>query len=202
MDVRAGGLLRTAYLFSPQGWVPTRFQMLHVGISSDSSKLAAINRWPCGLIRNPIYYLCVWDLPSGTLLHSLECDDIQVFQWSWTDQYLLFKPRCGNPRYLNAETFQEEALEHPGDRFQEPNNHLYGEGNMLKIRLSSGREGPLFSALPSNLDLKESIQFSSRGDRACIISRDGYFFLLNTSGLGAYMEISDLRFEPEVSCIN
>src|SRR5258708_4675633 len=82
VDVRAGGLLRTAYLFSPQGWVPTRFQMLHVGISSDSSKLAAINRWPCGLIRNPIYYLCVWDLPSGTLLHSLECGDIHEIQWS------------------------------------------------------------------------------------------------------------------------
>src|SRR5258708_1881124 len=107
-------------------------------------------------------------------------------------QYLFFKPRRGNPRYLNAETFQEEVLEHPGDRFQAP-NHLYLEGNELKIRLSNGREGPLFSALPSDLHVK---YFSSRGDRACIFSKDRRVLLLNTSGLEAYMEICDVQFAP------
>ncbi len=194
VDVQAGGLLPTAYLFSPQGWDLTRFgmEMLHVRISFDSSKLAVINGWYDGQNRNWIYYLCVWDIPSGTLLHSLECGDTCILQWSCMDQYLLFKPQHGNPWYLYTETFQEEALEHPSDHFQEPNNHLYHEGNMLRIWLSSRREGLLFLALPSNLGLNEYAMFSSWGDWACIISWDGYFFLLNTSGLEAYMEISDL----------
>src|SRR5258708_15615191 len=95
VDVRAGGLLPTAYLFSPQGRDPTGFKMetRYVGISFDSSKLAAINRWHDEQTRKWIYYLCVWDLPSGTLLHSLECGDARVIQWSSTNQYLLFKPQ-------------------------------------------------------------------------------------------------------------
>src|SRR5258708_6851818 len=178
MDVRAGGLLPTTYSFSQRRDL-TEFEMetRRVGISFDSSKLAAINSY--GRIRNRISYLCVWDLPSGTLLHSLEWRGIHEIQWSWTDQYLLFKPRRGNPRYLNAETFQEEVLEHPGDRFQRP-NHLYHKGNMLRIRLSSGREWLLYSALPSNLRV---YLFSSRGDRACVISTAERLLLLNTSGL-------------------
>src|SRR5260221_12832021 len=149
-----------------------------------------------GVTSRPESGYCVWDLPSGTLLHSLECGDARVIQWSSTDQYLLFKPRRGNPRYLNADTFQEEALEHPGDRFQESINPLYDDRGTLRIQLPSGREGPLFSALPSNLRVS---LFSSRGDRACIISWDGRLLLLNTSGLEAYMEICNLQFEPEVS---
>ncbi len=201
VDVRAGGLrlLPTAYSFPPQGWDATEMDIECVGISFHSSKLAAI-LWRCNRASGKeIRYLCVWDLPSGTLLHSLECSYIDVFQWSWTDQYLLFKPWRGNPRYLNAETFQEEILEHPGDRFHGPNHlHYYREGNMLGIQLPSGREGPLFSALSSHLNPRF---FSSRGDRACIFSLDGQLLLLNTSGLAAYMEICDLQFEPEVSRI-
>src|SRR6266436_5937555 len=71
MDVRAGLLLPTTYSFSPQG--QNEGIVESVGISFDSSKLAAINSWHEGPFRNWIYYLCVWDLPSGTLLHSLEC---------------------------------------------------------------------------------------------------------------------------------
>src|SRR5258708_1299394 len=196
VDVRAGVLMPTTYSFSPQG--QNEGSVKWVGISFDSSKLAAIKLW-YGPSHEQIHYLCVWDLPSGTLLHSLECGDTDVFQWSWTDQYLLFKPWRGNPQYLNAETFQEEVLEHPGDRFQGP-SHLYHEfkGNMLRIRLSSGREEPLFSALPSNLVARF---FSSRGDRACIFSGDRQLLLLNTSGLETYMEICRLHFEPDVSRI-
>ena len=36
------------------------------------------------------------------------------------------------PRYLNTKTFQEEILEEPGDRFQEP-NHLCRYGSKLLI---------------------------------------------------------------------
>src|SRR5260370_41146236 len=129
----------------------------------------------------------VWDLPSGTLLHNLECNG--QIKWSSTDQYLLFKPLGGNSRYLKAETFQEEVLEHPGDRFQRP-NHLYCDEEKLKIRLN-GREGPLFSALPLNHDV---IGFSFRGDRACILSRDGRFLLLDISCLEAYLDICN--FSP------
>ena len=136
-----------------------------------------------------IQYIYVWDLPSGTLLHSLECNErVYEIQWSSTDQYLLFKDWDGNPRYLNAETFQEEVLEHPGDRFWRP-NHLYHDRRKLKIRLN-GREGPLFSALPLNLNAKD---FSFRGDRACILSSNGRFLLLDISGLEAYLDICNLR---------
>ncbi len=161
----------------------------HVGISYDSSKLAAAGHYIPNINKS---YVCVWDLPSGTLLHTLECyESIYKMQWSRTDQYLFFKSWDEDPRYLNAETFQEEILVHPGDRFQEP-NQLYCKGNMLRIWLSSGREGPLFSALPSTFYVKD---FSSHGDRACIISLDGQLLLLDTSGLEAYMEICDLQFE-------
>ncbi len=193
MDVRAGVPLPTAYSFPLQRQGRTRPSYVDfVGISHDSSKLAAHAE-----VNNYIIRVCVWDLPSGTLLYSLECKGYSYeMQWSWIDQYLLFKDRR-NPRYLNAETFREEILEHPGDRFREP-NHLYDKGNMLRIRLSSRREGPVFSALPSNFHVKH---FSSRRDRACIISWDRQLLLLDTSGLEAYMKICDLQFEPEVSRI-
>src|SRR5260370_25545151 len=124
-----------------------------------------------GLSDKQIRCLWVWDVPSGTLLHRLECDRLVKIQWSWTDQYLLLKAWDGNPRYLNAETFQEEVLKHPCDHFQPPKpNPLYWDGRMLRIRLSSGRVGPLFSALPSNLDVK---YIASQGDRACIHSSSG-----------------------------
>src|SRR6266436_3853051 len=97
VDVRAGLLLPTTYSFSPQG--QNEGIVESVGISFDSSKLAAI-KWFGGPSGISIYYLCVWDLPSGALLHSLEFSYTHEIQCSWTDQYLLFKPRHGNPRYL------------------------------------------------------------------------------------------------------
>ncbi len=183
VDARAGELMPTTY--SPH---ETIAHVYSVGISFDSSKLAAMSTTSL---------ICVWDLPSGTLLHSFICGGIHEIQWSWTDQYLLFKPPGVNPRYLNAETFQEEVPEHLGDRFQQ-RNPLYYDRKTHKIRLSSGREGPLFLilALPSNLIVG---RFSSWGDRVCIIGEDERPLLLDTSGLGAYMEICDLQFEPKVS---
>ncbi len=89
-----------------------------VGISFESSKLAVYGWWRHQLIGRT-RSLCVWDLPSGTLLHSLECDDIYKIQWSRTHQYLLFEG-LGNSQYLNTETSQEEVLEHPGDSFPGP----------------------------------------------------------------------------------
>ncbi len=204
MDVHADELIPTTYSSSPlQGYNLNEVVAGSVGISFDSSKIAAINmHMPSDKI---IQSICVWDLPSGALLYTLECDrcDRNDFlrnkpeiQWSWTDQYLLFKPSGGDPRYLNAETFREEVLEHPADRFQGP-YHLYYDEKTLRIRLSSGREGPLFSALPSLANQ----HFSSRGDRVCTISENGRLLLLDTSGLEAYMEICDLQFQPEVSYI-
>src|SRR6266436_1321306 len=61
---------------------------------------------------------------------------------------LLLKPGHGKPQYLNADTFQEEVLEHPGDHFQDPN--LWDDVAGLRIWLSGGREDPLFLALPSH----------------------------------------------------
>jgi len=77
-----------------------------------------------------------------------------------TDHYLLFKLRGENPWYLNAGTFQEEVLEHPGDRLQR-HNPLYHDWETHRIQLSSGREEPLFLALPSHLGV--GYYFSSRG---------------------------------------
>ncbi len=189
VDVGAGELMPMTYSYSPP-----RGQDLGVGIavqiSFDSSKLAAIQYQPW-LERGPgrvTPYICVWNLPSGTLLHSLECNGfIDEIRWSLTDQYLLFKPQGGNPRYLNAETFQEELLEHPGDHFRRP-NYLYYDKRKHKIRLN-GREGPLLLALPLNLHVKYT---SSRRDRAGIISGDGRLLLLDTSGLEAYMQLCNL----------
>src|SRR5258708_9413915 len=142
VDVPAGELLPMMYSAPPIEEV--RYSVRGVGISFDLSKIAALygNRYgeEC---------LCVWDLPSGTLLHSLECDGVDEIQWSWRDQYLLFRPRRGNPRYLNADTFQEEVLEHPGDRFQHPN--LWDDKSALSISVSGGSEDPLFLALPFHL---------------------------------------------------
>src|SRR5258708_861164 len=61
----------------------TGFEMVteRVGISFDSSKLAVIMlMWRETFL--PMQDLFVWDLPSGTLLHSLGCDFTPVFQWS------------------------------------------------------------------------------------------------------------------------
>ena len=199
VDVRAGELLPIMCSFSPSRGRNVGQRIIErVEISFDSSKLAALRSWYDMESDKMIPYICVWDLPSGTLLHSLECNEpVEVFQWSSTDQYLLLKPLGGNPRYLNAETFQEEVLEHPGDRFQRP-NHLYCDRKKLKIRLN-GREGPLFSALPLNPDV---IDFSFRGDRACIRSWNGRFLLLDISGLEAYLQLCNLQFQPfEVSRI-
>ena len=197
VDVRAGVLMPMMYWFSgPQGHDQTNASVQSVGVSFDSSKLAAIILWGDEASNEEIRYICVWDLSSGTLLHNLECSEpVEVIRWSWADHYLLFTLWSGYPRYLNTETFQEETLEHSGDRFQGP-NHLYYDRMILRIRLSSGREGLLFSALPSHLDVW---YFSLRGDRVCITSRDGQLLLLDTSGLEAYMEICNLQFEPEVS---
>ena len=137
-----------------------------------------------------IQYIYVWDLPSGTLQPRL--------QWTRLQNSMVINrpasPLDGNPRYLNAETFQEEVLEHPSDHFRRP-NHLYCNRKKLKIQLN-GREGLLFSALPLNHDV---IGFSFRGDRACILSRDGRFLLLDISGLEAYMDICNLS-PPRVRC--
>src|SRR5258708_2467738 len=182
----------TTYSFSPDDKISLYLQ--YIGISFDSSKIVALyveddrKRIATG-------NLCVWDLPSGALIHNIEYDGVRAIQWSWRDQYLLklLKPWHGNHRYLNAETFQEEVLEHPGDRFQDP-NPLCHRGMELRIRLSSESEYPLFLALPSHLRVEH---FASRGDWACISSWDGRLLLLDTSGLAAYMEIWNLQ--PEVS---
>ncbi len=140
VDVRAGELMPMRYRFSPEIYC-----VGGVGISFDSSKIAVIY-----VPGSPFSTLRVWDIPSGTLLYNLNCGDCYKIQWSWRDQYLLFKAGYGNPRYLNAETFQEEVLEHPGDHFQDP-DVLFHDRTALRIRLSTGSEYPLFLALPSHL---------------------------------------------------
>src|SRR5258708_231886 len=60
----------------------------HFGISFDSSKLAASGSRYGLVSRKTIRSIYVWDLPSGTLLHSLVehgFGSIEVFQWSWSD---------------------------------------------------------------------------------------------------------------------
>ncbi len=175
IDVRTGVPLRTTYSRV------TEMEIQCVEISFDSSKLAAYGRWR----QLTGERLCVWDLPTGTLLHSLDCDGIYTIQWSWTDQYLLFEPFHGNPRYLNAETFQEEVLEHPGDRFQRPNNHLYWRRWI--------QPGAHF-AFPSNFEVINNVFFQR--DRACAISRDGDLLLLDTSGLEAYQRFATDKLSP------
>src|SRR5260221_3416401 len=127
---------------------------------------------------------------------SLDCNEpICKIQWSSTDQYLLFIPLGGNPWYLNAETFQEEVLEHPSDHFWQP-NHLYCNRKKLKIQLN-GREGPLFLALPLNHDVMDC---SLQGDQAWILSWNRQFLLLNILGLEAYLDICN--FSPlRVRCV-
>src|SRR5258708_18305742 len=165
----------------------------NVGISFDSSKIAAA----IGDQRVFGQYICVWDLPSGTLLYSLNYyagGTVYKMKWSRTEQYLRLKSDF-DLWYLNAETFQNEILEHPGDRFRGP-NRLHYDKEKRDFRLSSEREGPPFFALPSHFDAR---CFSSRGDRACIVSKDGRFLLLDTSSLEAYMVICNLKFQSEVS---
>ncbi len=142
-----------------------------------------------------IQYIYVWDLPSGTLQPRLQ-------QTRLRHSIVIDRPvsplhTSGWESPVLEQTFQEEVLEHPGDRFQRP-NHLYCNRNKLKIRLN-GREGPLFSALPSHLGIMD---ISLLGDGACILSEDVRFLLLDTSGLEAYMDICNLQFQPfEVSRI-
>src|SRR5260221_5305035 len=120
VDVRAGELLPIMCSFSPSRGRNVGQRIIErVEISFDSSKLAALRSWYDVESDERIRYICVWDLPSGTLLHSLKCNEPVVkIEWSSTDQHLLFEEWGGNPRYLNTETFQEEVLEHPGDRFR------------------------------------------------------------------------------------
>jgi len=180
VDVRAGKLMPTIYSSS---LLQGPFIVHQVGISFDLSMLAAL------ISRNSGAQISVWDIPSGALLHSLKCTDFGTFQWSCTDQYLVFQHRDEHPRYLNTETFQEEVLE-PGDHFQQPVNHLYCGKETLRI---CGKEGPLFLLFPSHLIVH---RFASRGDRVCILSKDSQLLLLDTSGLEAYMEQYDLQFKP------
>jgi len=196
VDVRAGELLPTTYSFSPRR---DYFGIDDLGISFNSSKLAAVigyyneSQHRPDEARSDIY---VWDLPSGALLHSLDCNKrVQAFRWSWTDQYLLFEPLHGNPRYLNAETFQEEILEDCDDRFQK-RDHLYYDWDTRTIRLSGTEGPPLLTLRGGDLDARNA---SLRGDRACFVTMDGQLLLLDMSNLEAYKEICGLPFQREAA---
>ena len=86
-------------------------------------------RWP-PLIGSWGYFF-LWDLSTGTLLHNFSAS-YNALKWSWTDHYLLFED-WGKPRYLNTETFEEEYLEDPGDRFKLPQGPLYHSGRNIWI---------------------------------------------------------------------
>ncbi len=165
-------------------WSLRRFTDTHadsVGISFDSSRLAA----------KTMYHVLIWDLPSGALLHEAWC--YSTFQWSRID-LCIWLDRC---ICLNTETLQEETLKEPDDCFREP-NHLYHTGNELRIRSSSQRDDPLFFTLPSRHTIKN---FSSCGDRACILSREGQLLLFDVSCLDAYMKKHcRLESKGKISC--
>src|SRR5258708_14986968 len=164
VDVQAGELRPTSYQI-----VQTDFAIVWVGISFDSSRLAAAT-WR---------YVLIWDIPSGALLHTVS-GIYSTFQWSRMDLCILLGGRI----CLNTEIFQQEILSDPGDRFREP-NHLYCYGNGLRIRSSSQRDNPLFFAFPSPLEIRK---FCWRGDRACIVSGEGRLLLFDISCLDAYMK--------------
>ena len=92
--------------------------------------------------------------------HCSTALDVILLQYFNGHQYVRFEPFLENPRYLNAETFQEEILEHPGDRFQDPNNL-----DLKKICLGSGyiagEKGPCFwcyhRTLTSSVSLRGEI---------------------------------------------
>ena len=148
----------------------------HFGISFDDSTLAASTREFYSKIR-------IWDLPSGTHLHTISdlATSYPHFRWSRIDPYLMYSRR---PLYLNAKTFQEEVLSDPGDRFQE-HDHLRRKGNMLRIRSPPQRKDRLFLALPSHLSI---MTFRCRGDRVSILTKEGQLLLLDISGLDTYMK--------------
>ena len=85
VDVRAGELLPMTYSSPP---IMEPDYSISVGISFDLSKIAALYR---SINEVPQRYLYVWDLPGGTLLHSLQYCGVNEIQWSSRDQYLLLK---------------------------------------------------------------------------------------------------------------
>ena len=134
----------------------------------------------------------IWDLSSGTLLYTHDYKGYYPFnpRWSRTDLYLLYGG-FRDYRYLNSETFKKETVEEPDERFQEP-DRLHRDGNMLWI--GNWRDGPLFLALPSHLDIKG---FRCHDDRVCILSTEGRL-LLKISCLDTYMkEYCHIESEPE-----
>src|SRR5258708_39820283 len=111
---------------SDDGIIPTTYSSSPQGRDSETPKLAASQ-------LHGAQSLCVWGLPSGTLLHSLECGGrLNELRWSRTDQYLLFKPWDGTPRNLKPKTFKKKFLDIPGDLFKLP-IILYPKGKTLRF---------------------------------------------------------------------
>src|SRR5258708_8151718 len=72
VDVRTGELMPITCSFSPpRGQDVCQSILERVGISFDSSKLAALRSWYDMESREVIRYIHCWDLPRGTRLHSL-----------------------------------------------------------------------------------------------------------------------------------
>src|SRR5258708_7513202 len=98
VDVQAGVLRPMSYLVGIDG-----VAVNWVGISFDSSRLAAAT-WR---------YVLIWDLPSGTLLHTIS-DGYPTLQWSRLD-LCIWLGRC---ICLDTETFQQDILWQPADQFR------------------------------------------------------------------------------------
>ena len=90
-------------------------RIVDVGISFDSSKLAALDR--------DLKDTWIWDLSSRALLHTvgfpLTKRPIPFVHTNFSSQ---------GRHYLNTETFRDEHLEDPSDRFPEPDRHLSLDG--------------------------------------------------------------------------
>ena len=174
VDVQAGALMHTTYPSATGQGRTEASEYQQVGISSDSSRLAArtANR------------IEIWDLPTGSLLRTVDDEHVYSFKWSHTDLYLQYTDSGGN-KHLNTETFQEEDLEDTGDRFRGPPDHLYRDGQMLRIRSPHRCTDHLFAALPPDLNI---LKICWCGDRAYIVSVEGRLLLLDISGLGPYMK--------------
>ena len=190
MDAQASVPRPMRYLFvTEQGLHAEKGHCVRwAGISFDSSRIAA--KWGYGEIW-------IWDLSSGTVLHALGGHDyINDLRWSRTDLYLLCKDYKNSYSYLDAETFKEEFVRKPDDRFQK-HDRLYHDSNKLRIRSSRQRnrsDDPLFLALPSHLDINT---FCWHGDRVCIDIGERVL-LLEISCLDTYMnEYCHIEFEPE-----
>ena len=192
VDVQASVLKSMRYPFvKEQGLNDSpNFDVEWAGISFDSSRIAAVS----SLSGRPH----IWDLSSGTLLHAFDSNHISrpTVRWSRTDLYLLCETAAGY-RYLNPESFKEEIVEKPDDRFQEP-DRLYHHRNKLRIRSSrrtNGSDDPLFLTLPPRLHIDG---FYWHGDRVCILCRGGHLLLLDISCLDTYMkDYCHIEFEPE-----